>query len=236
MLPVVLGAKALSLFFFRLHDQTYYIGGGFMILLAFLSLLGIKLPMISLRRKNGQVDVWSTFTLGIFSGITSSCCAPVLIGVIALSSLSPTLLTSLGVGIFYVLGMVAPLYLASVLIDTKNILNRPLLRKNLAAVKLFGRQFDILTTNAIAFVVFLITGVATISLTKMGLLGMDLVNSQTTKTIQRVAWTITDWSRKIQFINLLFVIVIGAVIYSLIRVAVNNSKLKTQNSKRKSKS
>ena len=29
MLPVVLGAKALSIFFFRLHDQTYYLGESF---------------------------------------------------------------------------------------------------------------------------------------------------------------------------------------------------------------
>lgn len=208
MLPVVLGAKALSMFFFRLHDQTYYLGGGFMILLAFLSLLGIKLPMINLHRKNGRLDVWSTFTLGIFSGITSSCCAPVLIGVIALSSLSPTLLTSLGVGISYVFGMVAPLYLASILIDRKNILDRPWLRKNLAAVKLFGRSFDILTTNIIAAAVFLITGITTIILTKLGLLGMNLGNSQTTKTIQQVAWTVTDWSRGVPGINIIFLLVV----------------------------
>jgi len=208
MLPVVLGAKALSMFFFRLHDQTYYLGGGFMILLAFLSLLGIKLPMLNLHRKNGRLDVWSTFTLGIFSGITSSCCAPVLIGVIALSSLSPTVLTALGVGIFYVLGMVAPLYLASYLIANRNILDRPLLRKSIASVNLFGRKFDILTTNVIAFAVFLITGIATITLTKLGLLGMDLGNSQTAKTIQQVAWVVTDWSRGVPGINIIFLLIV----------------------------
>ncbi len=209
MLPVVLGAKALSMFFFRLHDQTYYLGGGFMILLAFLSLLGIKLPMINLHRQNsGRLDAWSTFTLGIFSGITSSCCAPVLIGVIALSSLSPTVLTALGVGIFYVLGMVAPLYLASYLIVNRNILDRPLLRKSIASISLLGRKFDILTTNAIAFAVFFITGIATITLTKLGLLGMDLGNSPTTKTIQQVAWAVTDWSRGVPGINIIFLLIV----------------------------
>ncbi len=180
--------------------------------------------MINLHQKSGRLDVWSTFTLGIFSGITSSCCAPVLIGVIALSSLSPTLLTALGVGIFYVFGMVAPLYLASVLIDRKNILDRPLLRKNLAALNLFGRNFDILTTNAIAAAIFLITGIATISLTKMGLLGMNLGNSGTTKTIQQVAWAVTDWSQKIPFINILFILVVGWIIYSLVNQISKNSK------------
>ena len=208
MLPVVLGAKALSMFFFRLHDQTYYLGGGFMIILAFLSLLGIKLPMINLHRKNDQLDVWSTFTLGIFSGITSSCCAPVLIGVIALSSLSPTLLTSLGVGIFYVFGMVAPLYLASLVIDKNNILDRPALRKSLGIIKLFGKKYDILLTNIIAAAVFAVTGMATITLTKLGLLGMNLGNSQTAKTIQQVAWTVTGWSRGVPGINIIFLLIV----------------------------
>ena len=208
MLPVVLGAKALSMFFFRLHDQTYYLGGGFMIILAFLSLLGIKLPMINLHRKNGRLDVWSTFTLGIFSGITSSCCAPVLIGVIALSSLSPTLLTSLGVGIFYVFGMVAPLYLASLVIDKNNILDRPALRKSLGIIKLFGKKYDILLTNIIAAAVFAVTGMATITLTKLGLLGMNLGNSQTAKTIQQVAWTVTGWSRGVPGINIIFLLIV----------------------------
>ena len=216
MLPVVLGAKALSMFFFRLHDQTYYFGGGFMIILAFLSLLGIKLPMINLHRKNGRLDVWSTFTLGIFSGITSSCCAPVLIGVIALSSLSPTLLTSLGVGIFYVFGMVAPLYLASLVIDKNNILDRPLFRKSLGTIKLFGKNFDLLLTNIVAATVFLITGIATITLTKLGLLGMDLGNSQTTKTIQQVAWAVTDWSRNIPGINAIFLLAVILVAVKLL--------------------
>ena len=208
MLPVVLGAKALSMFFFRLHDQTYYLGGGFMIILAFLSLLGIKLPMINLHRKNGRLDVWSTFTLGIFSGITSSCCAQVLIGVIALSSLSPTLLTSLGVGIFYVFGMVAPLYLASLVIDKNNILDRPALRKSLGIIKLFGKKYDILLTNIIAAAVFAVTGMATITLTKLGLLGMNLGNSQTAKTIQQVAWTVTGWSRGVPGINIIFLLIV----------------------------
>ena len=67
MLPVVLGAKALSIFFSGLHDQTYYLGEYFLLILAGFALLGIKLPMIDLRRKStGKVDVWSSYTLWFF--------------------------------------------------------------------------------------------------------------------------------------------------------------------------
>src|SRR3990172_6493022 len=130
LLPVVLGARVLSGFFFRMHDNTYIFGGVLMIFISVLAFLGIKLPMphFAMQQKGGQkTDIISTFTLGIFSGITSACCAPVLIGVMALSSLTPTLLTSLGVGIFYVFGLVAPLYLASLVIDKTTILYLPAL-------------------------------------------------------------------------------------------------------------
>ncbi|MBI2310198.1 hypothetical protein HYU89_04860 [Candidatus Collierbacteria bacterium] len=219
MLPVVLGAKALSLLFFRLHDQTYYIGGVFLLILAVLSLLGIKLPMINLHRKNtGKVDIWSSYTLGVFSGITSSCCAPVLIGVMTLSTLSPTALMSLGVGIFYVLGMVAPLYLASAFIDRHNILDRPIIRKSIGTINLFGNRYDVLVSNIVAAAVFLVTGLTTISLTRLGLLGMDSGQSQSTKLIQNVAFQVSDIAKGIPGLNFIFLIIIILLIIKLFKI------------------
>src|SRR3989344_5687667 len=119
MLPIVLGAKALSLFFFRFHDQSYLAGGIFLLATAVMTFLGIKLPMphIALRQAQGKLDVGSTYMLGIFSGVTSACCAPVLLGVMGLSALSVTWWGAMGVGVAYVLGMVFPLYLASWLVE-----------------------------------------------------------------------------------------------------------------------
>ncbi len=108
MLPVVLGARVLTQLFFNLHDQTYIIGGVFLIFVGFSTLLGFKLPMPHFNFTKKADDPVSTYILGIISGITSACCAPVLIGVIALSTLSPTMFQSLLVGFFYVLGMVTP--------------------------------------------------------------------------------------------------------------------------------
>jgi len=219
MLPVVLGAKALSMFFFRLHDQTYYLGGIFLLVLAGLALLGIKLPMINIQRKStGKVDVWSSYTLGLFSGITSSCCAPVLIGVITLSTLSPTILMSLGVGIFYVLGMVSPLYLASAFIDSRNILDRPLMRKSIGEINIFGKKYDLLISNIAASGVFLITGLATIFMTRLGLLGMDSGQFESTKLIQDVAFQVSDIAREIPGLNFIFLVVITLLTIKLFKM------------------
>ena len=131
MMPIVLGAKILTEFFMDFHDKTYLIGGFIMIIASFLTLIGFKFSMINLKignskknsgGKNGS-DIASTFMLGVVSGVTSSCCAPVLIGVITLSSFSPSILFSLLIGFSYVLGMVFPLYLASLFINKRNILS-----------------------------------------------------------------------------------------------------------------
>ena len=193
MLPVVLGARALAQLFYSLHDQAYMVGGVFMLVVAVLALLGIKLPMPKITNKReGQTDVVSIFTLGIFSGITSSCCAPVLIGVMALSSLTPSTFQALGVGVAYVLGMVAPLYLASFYIDKKNIMEKPILKKKLTVVQIGKKEYPILMSNVVAAVIFGITGGLTIVLAYGGMLAMPTEESGITKLIQETAMRVTE--------------------------------------------
>src|SRR3989338_1502554 len=87
LLPAVLGVAAISKFLFINHDIVYLISAFVMILVSFITFLGIKLPMPNLPGKeiNNKPDVLSVFTLGVFSGITSACCAPVLIGILTLT-------------------------------------------------------------------------------------------------------------------------------------------------------
>lgn len=207
MMPIVLGAKALQSLFFELHDQTYIFGGIFMMLLAGLSFLGVKLPIphISLKQNGKQHnDVLSTFTLGIFSGITSACCAPVLIGVVALSSLSPTFFQSLGVGMAYVLGMVTPLYLASLWIHKKNILQAPVLKKVIGQVKIGQKDYYIFVSNVVAALIFGVTGVLMLWLTSIGKLGMTVAESQVTKFINNIAFSISETVNSAPGLDLIF--------------------------------
>jgi len=52
MLPAVLGIKAISLFVFRYHQPIYVAGGFLMVLAGILALLGVKIPMLSLKTPN----------------------------------------------------------------------------------------------------------------------------------------------------------------------------------------
>jgi cytochrome c-type biogenesis protein len=116
ILPIALGASLLRQVFAAQHMTIYVIGGVLLLGLAIYLLLGgqIHLPMPG-QRAGRKAGILTTYALGIFSGITSSCCAPVLAGVIALSSVAPSFLLALGLGTAYVFGMVAPLFVISLL-------------------------------------------------------------------------------------------------------------------------
>lgn len=218
MLPVVLGARALTMAFFRLHDQTYLIGGIFLILVGFASLLGFKLPMPRLPQTKEVNDPLSSYILGIFSGITSACCAPVLIGVLALSSLSPTLPQSLLVGFFYVLGMVTPLYLASMFIDRRNLLEKPLFRKPVREVSFAGKTHLITVSNLISFFLFTGIGLVTIFLTLTGRLSMDQAEMGAAEKINSVAVNVTTQVTNLPGLDWLFVLLAGAFLWRFIRL------------------
>src|SRR5713226_8353965 len=116
ILPIALGASIIRQLLTTQHTAIYVTGGLIMLALAIYVLLGgqIHLPMPG-RRAGGKTGVLSVYTLGIFSGMASSCCAPVLAGVIALSSVASSFLLALGLGTAYVFGMVAPLFVIALL-------------------------------------------------------------------------------------------------------------------------
>lgn len=116
ILPIALGASLLRQIFTEWHPYIYTVGGLLLLSLAIYTLLGgqIHLPTPG-RRAGGRAGPLSVYSLGVFSGVTSSCCAPVLAGMIALSSVAPSFAVALGLGTAYVFGMVAPLFAISLL-------------------------------------------------------------------------------------------------------------------------
>ena len=204
MMPVVLGARALSQFFFNFHDQTYVIGGIFLIFVAFATLLGFKLPMPVFGNLKRADDPLSTYILGLFSGITSACCAPVLIGVLALSSLSPTLAQGLLVGFFYVLGMVTPLYLASLFIDKRNLLEKPLFRRPIHEIVVGGKTHLITVSSLVSFFMFAGIGIMIIFLSLSGRLAMTRSEDSVTQVIQSVAINVTQFVQSIPGLDIVF--------------------------------
>lgn len=121
ILPVALGASALSRVFIGQHTLVFGIGGAVMVTFGVAMLAGVKvaLPMPAFRARAGG-GLSATYSLGAFSGIASVCCAPVLAGVAAVSGAAASFPAALTVGVAYVFGMVAPLCLLALLWDRRD--------------------------------------------------------------------------------------------------------------------
>lgn len=117
IVPIALGASLVRRVLLDGHGAIYSVGGVMLLLLAAFTLTGgqIRLPSPG-GRPTGRGPV-GVYALGLFSGIASSCCAPVLIGVIALSGITDSFLRALGLGLAYVFGMVMPLLVIALLWD-----------------------------------------------------------------------------------------------------------------------
>lgn len=217
LFPAVIGISLVSKYLFRLHDSVYYLGGLMLILVAVITFLGIKMPMLAITRKQkeGKVDALSIFTLGIFSGITSACCAPVLVGILTFAFLSPSFLGASLIGIVYVLGMVTPLFLISLFLNGRMDKIKSL-RKPVSTLTLFGKTYTILLANLIASAIFFVTGVFTLVLNYNGKLSMAK-SDHFTKTIQDTAGYATSFFGNNFLVNILFLLIVVLFIYLLLK-------------------
>src|SRR5712691_10958914 len=118
ILPIALGAAALRRAIFGHHAAVYLAGAALLVGLGAYTLAGgrLRIPQPGGRAvaRGGPFGVYS---LGVFSGVATACCAPVLAGVIALSGAASSFLTSLVLGLAYVFGMVGPLFAAALAWD-----------------------------------------------------------------------------------------------------------------------
>ncbi|SDY65821.1 Cytochrome c biogenesis protein CcdA [Modestobacter sp. DSM 44400] len=121
ILPLGLGASAISRLLIGQHRLLFTVGGALMIAAGVAILAGWKfmLPMPG-RRGGGGRGVGSVYSLGLFSGAASACCAPVLAGVAALAGAAASFPVAVTVGVAYVAGMVAPLAVLALIWDKRD--------------------------------------------------------------------------------------------------------------------
>ncbi len=110
IVPIGLGASAVAAALPAHHLLIFSVGGAAMLTGGVAVLAGWKpmLPMPGLRSPSGR-GYGAAYLLGLFSGIASACCAPVLAGVVVLTGSAASFTSALAVSGTYVAGMVAPL-------------------------------------------------------------------------------------------------------------------------------
>ena len=154
-LPIGLGATLLARQFNRYHDQIFTFGGLFLIVLGISMLFGKGFATPTSFRDRFKRRVTSIYLLGIFSAIATTCCAPVLAGVIALSAASGKVIWGLVYTLAYVVGMVLPLFIVSLFLDKVDLAKKLANVKKTVQMRLFGRSWNITISELISGLIFL---------------------------------------------------------------------------------
>ncbi len=140
LVPITLGISLVAATIARFHGPLYYAGGALMLALAVLALSGRTwtMPRFLAAPDTSRGDSASFFAHGVFSGIASSCCAPVLAGVMTLSVLSGSPAGGALLGLAYVFGMMFPLLVMALAWDRLRLGERGFLRARTVRISRSG--------------------------------------------------------------------------------------------------
>ncbi|MHB8187846.1 MAG: cytochrome c biogenesis CcdA family protein [Dermatophilaceae bacterium] len=152
LIPITLGVSLVAGTIANYHAPLYYAGGALMLALAVFTLSGrmVSLPSFVRAPDTTRGDSASFFALGVFSGLASSCCAPVLVGVMTLSALAGSPAGGLLLGLAYVFGMAFPLFVMALAWDRFHLGERKFLKARPVRLHLGSH---ILATNTVNLVV-----------------------------------------------------------------------------------
>ncbi|MBA4180587.1 MAG: cytochrome C biogenesis protein [Anaerolinea sp.] len=193
LLPITIGVAALSRVISQYHSEVFLLGGLLLVLLGVWSLAGRNFAMPIHRSTLGdRPTVMSVFSLGVFSGAASSCCAPVLAGVLTLSAMSSSLVQATGLGLAYVAGMVTPLVVIALLWEKFNLSNNVIVRGRPVSLGFGDLRWRIHSTNLLAGVLFLAVGVFVIASTFAGGLEPSQTQTQLSEYLRSAAQKIVD--------------------------------------------
>ena len=217
LLPITIGVAALSRLTAQYHSEVFLIGGLLLVLLGVWSLAGknVALPVHRTTLAD-RPTVMSVFSLGVFSGAASSCCAPVLAGVLTLSAMSSSLPQATGLGLAYVAGMVSPLVVIALLWEKFNLSNNVIIRGRPVTLGFGDLSWRIHSTNLFAGVLFLAVGVFVIASTFTGGLEASQTQTQLGEYLRSAAEAIinaTVWVPDIVF----SIVLAGLVLYLIAR-------------------
>jgi cytochrome c-type biogenesis protein len=165
LLPIVLGVGALGQLLASFHTGIFFAVGGFLILLGLFTLSGrnLVLPTPAMSSASSAGGVYS---IGLVSGVASSCCAPVVVGVVAMSALAGSTVGALGLGLTYVFGMVFPLFIAAILWERMKVSDRIQRLRRVPRLRIAGR--GVTWNDAVAGAMFVVVGTVSMVLAATG--------------------------------------------------------------------
>jgi cytochrome c-type biogenesis protein len=170
LVPITLGISLVAGTISHYHEVLYYAGGAMMLALAAYSLSGRmwSLPSFLRAPDTSRGDTGSFFALGVFSGVASSCCAPVLAGVMTLSALSSSTVGAVTLGLAYVFGMTFPLFVMALAWDKFHLGERRWMRAKAVRIRIAHRVLFTNTVNLAVAIIFTVMGGFVIYLANTG--------------------------------------------------------------------
>ena len=164
-MPIGLGAVALTQVFSTYHNIIFSAGAILLIFLGVFLLLGRQFSLpINIHPELKKANIGSVFFLGVFSGIATTCCAPVLAGVLALSILPGSFLLGGAYTLAYVLGMVVPLFIIAATLDRFNFTKKFFSFRKAVSYSVMGHKVHITIPNLISGIMFAAIGIFVLNL------------------------------------------------------------------------
>jgi len=209
LIPIALGFRFAIFFLDSYHTPIYYLGAAIMILMGIMTIKPVfHIPQFFhvSATESTNINALSVFGLGLMSGLTSACCAPVLFAAITLTSLSPTLFQALIVSLAYVTGIVMPLFVMSMFYEK-------------ATAKIGGpnRQKIYTIFKWLGAVIFLITGVLIAVFNYLGKIQMNQMEPYS-QTIRMTVFNIAKYFQN-PILDLGVFMVLILIFYKLLRTA-----------------
>lgn len=226
--PLGLGMAGLGVLFSKYHVVFFTLGGLFMLILGLSLVLG-KSYMLPMKVKPDlkNHDFGSLYILGIFSGIATSCCAPVLAGVLALSALSSSWILGPIYALVFVTGLVLPLFITAFFIDRTGIAEKLQQIRRKVKYSLFGYKISVNLSHLVSGLLFMAVGVFILvfervnpdSATSIYQLKINLLAAQVTRAVSDFTRAIPEsaWA-------ILFLLFFAGIAYTAYRQANNTGK------------
>jgi cytochrome c biogenesis protein CcdA len=216
LLPITLGVAALSILLSQYHGEVFILGGLMLVLLGIWSLAGKNFALPLHPSVSGdRTTVLSVYSLGLFSGAASSCCAPVLAGVLTLSAISSSLPQSTVLGLAYVTGMVSPLVVMALLWERFDFSNNLIVRGHALRIGFGSLSWQVHSTNVLAGVLFLGVGLFVIASTFLGGLETSQEQTQLGEYLRSAADAAIQGTRGVP--DLVFALLLGFALVYLFR-------------------